>query len=227
MRSFVSPIRCEFLMVIFIPVSNEISDLNNTGKVKDIVGNEYPVVTSGNQVWITGNLSLINAHDGSAITAYVQHDDEPKPEVYGKLHTWAITKKSCPAGWHIVLVDEWDQPIGFLVGSSIAGGKSRESGTEQKCETHPGATNETGFNALPVGYRKKSVKCGNFQITFPISVLPLHRKLAQIQQRTVITYYKPIILCTLILSQRHGNVGDIYKGLTMNSVFSIFKSHLK
>lgn len=41
----------------------------------------------------------------------------------------------------------------YLGGSSVAGGKIKETGTTHWHNTNLGATNETGFTALPGGYR--------------------------------------------------------------------------
>jgi uncharacterized protein (TIGR02145 family) len=54
---------------------------------------------------------------------------------------------------------EWITLENFLSGSSVAGGKLKETGTTHWSSPNTGATNESGFSALPGGYRNLN---GNF-----------------------------------------------------------------
>ena len=45
----------------------------------------------------------------------------------------------------------------------IAGGKIKDTGTTHWRDPNKGATNETGFTALPVGYRTRNGKYMNFK----------------------------------------------------------------
>ncbi|HSC51983.1 MAG TPA: fibrobacter succinogenes major paralogous domain-containing protein, partial [Phnomibacter sp.] len=54
-----------------------------------------------------------------------------------------------PAGWHIPSKEEWETLINCLGGAAIAGGKLKESGTIHWTPFNTGATNESGFTALP------------------------------------------------------------------------------
>jgi len=79
------------------------------------------------------------------------------PEVYGRLYTWyAIVdiRNVCPTGWHIPTDTEWATLISYLGGDASAGGKLKESGSLHWNSPNTGATNESGFNALPAGWRK-------------------------------------------------------------------------
>lgn len=66
------------------------------------------------------------------------------------------TQGICPDGWHIPTDDEWGDLVDYLGGSSVAGGKMKETGTTHWTPPNTGATNESGFTALPGGYRDYS-----------------------------------------------------------------------
>ena len=91
---------------------------------------------------------------------------------YGVLYNWpaamngaasSTTNPSgvqgvCPDGWHLPSDAEWAELTDYLGGTIDAGGKLKATGTIEARTglwLHPntGATNETGFTALPGGYR--------------------------------------------------------------------------
>ena len=59
----------------------------------------------------------------------------------------------CPTGWHLPSDAEWTELVDYLGGETIAAGKLKESGNMHWNSPNIGATNETGFTALPGGYR--------------------------------------------------------------------------
>lgn len=66
----------------------------------------------------------------------------------------------CPDGWHLPSDDEWHELIDNLGGRIIAGGALKaigtvEAGTGLWYEPNAEATNETGFTALPGGFRNR------------------------------------------------------------------------
>ena len=63
------------------------------------------------------------------------------------------TGKLAPPGWHIPTDAEWTILTTYLGGDSIAGGKLKETGTTHWQIPNTGATNATGFTAIPGGYR--------------------------------------------------------------------------
>jgi uncharacterized protein (TIGR02145 family) len=136
--------------------------------VKDIDGNTYKTITIGSQVWMAENLKTTKLNDGTAIpnvaekTAWLNNltgaycwynNDAGSNKTNGVLYNWytVSTGKLCPAGWHVPSTDEWETMFTYLGGKNIAGGKLKESGTTHWINPNVGATNETGFSALPVG----------------------------------------------------------------------------
>ncbi|MDQ1297421.1 MAG: starch-binding outer membrane protein SusD/RagB family, partial [Bacteroidota bacterium] len=59
----------------------------------------------------------------------------------------------CPFGWYVPTNKEWTALTTYLGGTSVAGGKLKETGTVHWASPNVGATNETGFTAIPGGLR--------------------------------------------------------------------------
>jgi uncharacterized protein (TIGR02145 family) len=145
-------------------------------------GNIYGTVIIGSQVWLTENLKTTKYLNGDVIgtTAPAELDiyDEITPKyqwaydgnednvsTYGRLYTWyAITdtRKVCPEGWHVPSDAEWLILENYLGGYIVAGGKLKETGTTHWTAPNDLATNETGFMALPNGWRNIDLKFVNF-----------------------------------------------------------------
>jgi uncharacterized protein (TIGR02145 family) len=139
--------------------------------VTDLDGNVYHTVTIGTQIWMVENLRTTKYNDGTAIplvtgnTAWTElsspgycwykNDASTYKNTYGALYNWYAvgTGKLAPTGWHIPTDAEWATLITFLGGESIAGNKLKETGTVNWLTSYTSGTNETGFTALPGGYR--------------------------------------------------------------------------
>ncbi len=119
----------------------------------------------------TGNTHSHCTNNG-IIEKYCYNNDPTNCAVYGGLYDWnemmgytttVGAQGICPAGWHIPTDAEWCILSTFLdpntdcnvwgVGSFIAGGKMKESGTTHWNSQNAGATNESGFTAFAAGYR--------------------------------------------------------------------------
>ena len=89
--------------------------------------------------------------------AYCNYEnDNVNVATYGRLYNWYAVDDSrglAPVGWHVPTDDEWQTLIEYLGGSSVAGGKMKETGTTHWNGPNTGATNESDFTALPGGYR--------------------------------------------------------------------------
>jgi uncharacterized protein (TIGR02145 family) len=78
------------------------------------------------------------------------NDDESDNPGYGALYNWyALTDKLCPVGWHVSTDKDWETLVNYCGGWELAGGKLKEAGTTHWNAPNIGATNETGFTALP------------------------------------------------------------------------------
>jgi uncharacterized protein (TIGR02145 family) len=141
--------------------------LKPAGVVTDADGNVYNTVTIGGQVWMAENLKTTKYNDGTVIPlsadniswitsgGYCWYDDDKasNKSVYGALYNWSTmtSNKLCPVGWHVPKRAEWTTLITYLGGESVAGGKMKETGFLHWQSPNTGATNESGFSALPGG----------------------------------------------------------------------------
>jgi len=134
-----------------------------------IVPNE--TVKICNQVWMTKNLDVDHYRNGDSITevrdsilwgnlttgAWCYYNNDPAMgAIYGKLYNWFAVNDPrglAPEGWHIPSEEEWMELENCLGGSDIAGGKMKAICTNYWQSPNEGATNESGFYALPGGYR--------------------------------------------------------------------------
>jgi uncharacterized protein (TIGR02145 family) len=141
-----------------------------SGFVTDIDGNIYKTIIIGDQVWMAENLRTTKFNDGTSIgnetdmTKWVQitipayawcNNDIANKKTYGALYNWYAvnTGNLCPAGWRVPSDAEWTILTDFLGGTETSGGKLKETGTSHWNSPNSGATNETGFSAVPAGYR--------------------------------------------------------------------------
>jgi uncharacterized protein (TIGR02145 family) len=150
---------------------NSITLKTYTGTVTDDDGNIYNTVTIGTQVWMVENLKTTVTKYGNAIPlvtdvtawgnlttpgfCWYNNDENTYKNTYGALYNWYAvnTGRLCPFDWHVPTDTEWTILTTYLGGDSVAGNKLRETGIIHWANPNIGATNETGFTALPGGYR--------------------------------------------------------------------------
>jgi len=146
------------------------------GTVADIDGNTYQTIQIGSQLWMAENLKTTLFNDGTIIPnltddssweaedgneghdgAYCWYENNASiyGTAFGALYNWYAVNSGnlCPTGWHVPSDEEWTTLSTYLGGVSVAGGKLKETGTTHWTEPNTGATNETGFTALPGGTR--------------------------------------------------------------------------
>jgi uncharacterized protein (TIGR02145 family) len=151
-----------------------------TGTFKDIDGNEYQVIKIGSQWWMAENLKVTHYRNGDPIPevtdssawsdlysgAYCNYDNhEGNASVYGRLYNWLAVNDSrniAPEGWHVPSDAEWQTLVNYLGGNTVAGGKMKETGTVHWNSPNTGATNESGFTALPGGGRASGLFGSDF-----------------------------------------------------------------
>lgn len=129
--------------------------------------NPITTVTIGSQIWTARNLDVSTYRNGDPIPqvqnqldfanlttgawCYYNNDSASGP-VYGKLYNgYAVNdpRGLAPTGYHIASDSEWTTLTTFLGGSGVAGGKMKATTIWNNPNT--GATNSSGFTALPGG----------------------------------------------------------------------------
>jgi len=141
------------------------------GTLTDQDGNTYKTVTIGTQTWMAENLKTTRFNEGTYIPlvengdlwptlitpAYCWFDNDESyfRESFGALYNWYAvnTGKLCPSGWHVPDNNDWETLITYLGSNEVAGGKLKETGSTHWERPNTGATNESGFTAIPAGKR--------------------------------------------------------------------------
>ncbi len=149
---------------------DEVHDRLN--EVKDFDGNVYKTITIGTQVWMAENLKTTHGRIGQHIPlvtdnyiwynitipgyCWYNNDEAAYKNTYGALYNYyaVITQDLlCPVGWRLPTPYDWTTLADYLGGINVAGGKLKETSTVHWASPNTGATNETGFTALPGGGR--------------------------------------------------------------------------
>ncbi len=155
----------------------------STGTIRDIDGNLYKVFRIGKQWWMAENLKVTKYRNGEWIInvtgsatwsalqggAYCYYDNNfDNAGIYGHMYNWHALvdpRNIAPEGWHVATDKDWQQLINYLGGEDVAGAKLKSTGTIEDgnglwSETNEFSTNESGFSALPGGYRSWNGKFG-------------------------------------------------------------------
>jgi uncharacterized protein (TIGR02145 family) len=144
--------------------------------------NQYVTVTIGSQVWMAENLAYLPSvspptsgsnnlpyyyvygYDGTNVS---EAKATSNYQTYGVLYNWRAAMNGasssntnpsgvqgiCPEGWHLPSEAEWTILTDYLGGEDVAHGKMKETGTTHWKAPNTGATNESGFTAVPGGFR--------------------------------------------------------------------------
>jgi len=142
-------------------------------------GQSYNTVQIGSQCWMAENLNIgtvidgaIDQTDNGTIEKYCYNNSTSYCNTYGGLYQWGEMMNYyshgipsiCPVSWHIPSDDEW-KVLEMHLGMSASyahnydwrgtdqGGQLKEAGTSHWDSPNSGATNSSGFTALPGGVR--------------------------------------------------------------------------
>ncbi len=132
--------------IMFKVQSNWLPDAPETKSFTDPRdGQVYKIVTIGTQTWMSENLNYATG------VSWCYDDNSANCDKYGRLYDWQTAKSACPIGWHLPTDGEWTVLTNFLGGRKYAGGKMKS--TTGWSAPNTGATNQSGFTALPGGDR--------------------------------------------------------------------------
>ncbi len=149
------------------------------GSVTDIDGHMYPTILIGNQWWMAENLRTSSYTNGDLIPNVVNsatwdvlntgascsvNNQTSNDASLGKLYNWHTTsdpRNVCPTGWHVPSDEEWNVLITFLdpeyesvtLGTWPTSASGKLKSINGWADPNVGANNESGFSALPAGYR--------------------------------------------------------------------------
>lgn len=128
-------------------------------------------VTICSQVWMTKNLDVTVYRNGDPIPqvtdpvqwknlttgAWTYVNGDPSTNAtYGKMYNWYAVNDPrglAPAGWHIPSNGEYATLANCVGGIYAAGGPLKTMGTSDWMSPNTGASNSSGFSALPGGMR--------------------------------------------------------------------------
>jgi len=146
--------------------------LTTPATLSDIDNNEYATVVIGSQTWMAENLKVTRFRNGDFLplvtdgstwegltaAAFCEYNNNAASvATYGRLYNWyAVSddRNIAPTGWHVPTDAEWQMLVDYLGGWETAGTKMKEAGFTHWASPNTGATNESGFSALPAGQRR-------------------------------------------------------------------------
>lgn len=134
-------------------------------------GQTYDLIEMEEHCWFQQNLASVQYSNGDSLSsiineaewnatsdgAYCSYDNNPiGDDVFGLLYNFQAINDSrnvCPTAWRVASESEWSTLISNLGGPDSAGGAMKSAGTVHWANPNAGATNSSGFSALPSGER--------------------------------------------------------------------------
>jgi uncharacterized protein (TIGR02145 family) len=142
------------------------------GTMTDQEGNIYRTIQIDTMTWMAENLRTSIYNDETKIPVIIDKEEWANATTdacctynntenvdtiatYGRLYNWFAvgTGKLAPEGWHVATDKEWWALTKYYGDRPFAGGYLKEAGTDHWKEPNNGATNKSGFTALPSGCR--------------------------------------------------------------------------
>jgi uncharacterized protein (TIGR02145 family)/uncharacterized repeat protein (TIGR02543 family) len=139
--------------------------------IQDADGNVYTETTINGKVWMVQNLRTTRYNDGTMIPQVTDSgtwgaysnpafcwykNDTAYKNSYGALYNWyaANSGKVAPTGWRVAADSEWMAMFSYYGGQVQATSDAlREQGTAHWPAPNAGATNSSGFTAIPTAAR--------------------------------------------------------------------------
>ncbi len=115
-------------------------------------GKEYRVVTIGSQTWMAENLNY-KMKESYCYNDSTKYCDEYG---YGRYYSWDAAIKACPEGWHLPIIEEWEELINAVGGASKAAQKLKTilgwAYEDENGERHNiGGQDTYKFSIMPAG----------------------------------------------------------------------------
>jgi len=165
---------------MLVPNQNQTITFNFVACV-DLDNNHYSVLQIGLQIWMAENLKTTKYSNGNTIQNVTDNNAwstigigaccdvnnlPSNSDIYGKLYNWyAVNWIDVPTGWHVATDADWTTLTYFLLGENVSGGKLKDKCTSLWLSPNIGASNESGFSALPSGYRSSNGTFENEGVT--------------------------------------------------------------
>ncbi|MBK9357316.1 MAG: fibrobacter succinogenes major paralogous domain-containing protein [Bacteroidales bacterium] len=144
------------------------------GTMTDTDGTSYKTIVIGTHTWMAENLRTVRFRNGDSIpevasntewkslstAAYCNYENTTNRDdiaTTGRLYNWFAVSDSrnlAPEGWHVATDADWLELTTFLGNEDFAGGKLKETTMLHWFNPNTGATNQSGFTALPGGRRE-------------------------------------------------------------------------
>jgi uncharacterized protein (TIGR02145 family) len=162
-------------LVVFNTSVNSLQLYNGTAWVSLITPSTtavfLPTVVIGTQQWMSSNLDVAFYRNGDPIPQVTDagawsalttgawcyyNNDSTQGSTYGRIYNWYAVNDPrglAPIGWHVPSDAEWTTLTTTLGGASVAGGKMKKAGTLNWTAPNTAGNNNSGFTALPAGYR--------------------------------------------------------------------------
>jgi uncharacterized protein (TIGR02145 family) len=151
-------------------------------------GKTYKTVKIGTQTWMATNLAF-KANSG----CWAYDNNKTNAITYGYLYNWETAKKACPAGWHLPSMAEWTTLTDFTGGDKTAGNKLKEAGSKHWASPNAGATNASGFTALPGGGRQEDGQFTNIKVNGNWWTTDI-KTITENSTKTTTTFYEGIVM---------------------------------